>query len=240
MTAGEGSTVSPEAEPSPEAERPRATASPMAPAPAAAVEGAAGAMLVIISGPAGVGKDTILRELKALPSAGRREFVVTYKSREPRWDEVDGVHYHFVSPERFHEIHRAGGLLEAAEVHGQWSGTPLDGVRRALLAGRDAVLKIDVQGAAAIKEKVPGALRIFVSPPSIDELRRRLVERNTETPEQLAIRLHNAEIEMREAPRYDYTIVNVTALDGAARSARRIDELIDEEHGRRGARRIFV
>jgi guanylate kinase len=197
-------------------------------------------MLVIISGPAGVGKDTILKELKHLPSAARREFVVTYKSREPRWDEKDGVHYHFVSPERFHEIHRAGGLLEAAAVHGQWSGTPLDGVRRAIVAGRDAVLKIDVQGAATVKAKVPDALRIFVAPPSIDELRRRLVERNTETPQQLAIRLHNAEIEMREAPHYDHTIINVTALDGAARSARRIDALIDEEHARRGPCRIRV
>jgi guanylate kinase len=213
---------------------------PLPPDAPGVVEGAPGAMLVIISGPAGVGKDTILKELKLLPSAARREFVVTYKSREPRWDEVDGVHYHFVSPDRFHEIHRAGGLLEAAEVHGQWSGTPIEGVRRALVAGRDAILKIDVQGAATVKGRVPDALRIFVSPPSIEELRRRLEERNTETAEQLAIRLHNAEIEMREAPRYDHTIVNVTALDGAKTSARRIDALIDEEHARRGACRIRV
>jgi len=109
----EGSTTSSEA------------ALPQVPATAAAqdlpgaTEGAPGAMLVIISGPAGVGKDTILKELKLLPSAAQREFVVTFKSREPRWDEVDGIHYHFVSPERFHEIHRAGGLLEAAAVHGQ-------------------------------------------------------------------------------------------------------------------------
>ena len=203
-----------------------------------AVEGAPGALLVIISGPAGVGKDTILQELKGLPSADRREFVVTYKSREPRHDEVDGVHYHFVSPERFHEIRAKGGLLEAAEVHGQWSGTPLEGVRRALAQGRDAVLKIDVQGAATVKAHIPEALRIFVSPPSIDELRRRLIERGTETPEQLRIRLRNAEIEMGSAPEYDYRVVNVTG--GAPDTARLIDALIDTEHVRRGTRRLRV
>ena len=161
------------------------TEGPNAPALPGAIEGAPGAMLIIISGPAGVGKDTILRELKALPSAVRRCFVVTYKSRDPRPGEAEGVDYHFVSPERFHEILRAGGLLEAAEVHGQWSGTPIDGVRGALARAEDAILKIDVQGAATVKARVPAALRIFVAPPSLDELRRRLEERNTETPEQL-------------------------------------------------------
>jgi guanylate kinase len=208
--------------------------------PSGVVEGLPGAMLVIISGPAGVGKDTILKELKALPSAERRAYVVTYKSRAPRWDEEDGVHYHFVSPERFHEIRAAGGLLEAAEVHGQWSGTPLAGVRAALLAGRDAVLKIDVQGAATVKAKVPEALRIFVAPPSIEELRRRLVERNTETPEDLEIRLRNAEIEMRQAPEYDHIVVNQTGRTGAAESARAIDALIDQEHERRSGTKLRV
>jgi guanylate kinase len=210
------------------------------PALPGAVEGAPGAMLVIISGPAGVGKDTILRELKALPSAARRCFVVTYKSRDPRPGEVEGVDYHFVSPERFHEILRAGGLLEAAEVHGQWSGTPLDGVRGALQAGEDAILKIDVQGAATVKSRVPAALRIFVAPPSLGELRRRLEARNTETAEQLAIRMRNAEIEMRQAPAYDHLIVNRTGDGGALESAHAIDRLIEQEHARRGGARIRV
>ena len=205
-----------------------------------AVEGAPGAMLVIISGPAGVGKDTILERLKRLPSASRREFVVTYKSRAPRPGEEEGVHYHFVSPRRFQEIREAGGLLEAAEVHGQWSGTPIAGVRRALIEGRDAILKIDVQGAATIKARIPDALRIFVAPPSLAELRRRLEERNTETPEDLAIRLRNAETEMREAPNYDHIVVNATGPTGATDSARQIDALIDREHARRGACRISV
>jgi guanylate kinase len=205
-----------------------------------AIEGAPGAMLVIISGPAGVGKDTILRELKTLPSAARRCFVVTYKSRDPRPGEVEGVDYHFVRPERFHEIRRAGGLLEAAEVHGQWSGTPLEGVRGALRRGEDAILKIDVQGAATVKARVPEALRIFVAPPSLDELHRRLKERDTETAEQLAIRMHNAEIEMRQAPAYDHLVVNRTGGDGAAESAREIDRLIEQEHARRGGARIRV
>jgi guanylate kinase len=204
------------------------------------VEGAPGAMLVIISGPAGVGKDTILRELKTLPSAARRRFVVTYKSRDPRPGEVEGIDYHFVSPERFHEIHRTGGLLEAAEVHGQWSGTPLEGVRRALLAGQDAILKIDVQGAATVKARVPDALRIFVAPPSLEELHRRLKARNTETAEQLSIRMRNAEIEMRQAPAYDHLVVNRTGDGGAVETAHEIDGLIEQEHARRGGARIRV
>lgn len=217
---------------------------PQAPEPAhelpGAIDGAPGAMLVIISGPAGVGKDTILDELKQLPSAARRSYVVTYKSRDPRPGEVEGIHYHFVSPEQFHDIRMAGGLLEAAEVHGQWSGTPLEGVRRALAEGRDAILKIDVQGAATVKSKLPVALRIFVAPPSLQELRRRLEERDTETPEQLAIRLRNAEVEMREAPNYDHVVVNRTGCGGAADSARQIDTLIEREHARRGGTRIRV
>lgn len=205
-----------------------------------AIEGAPGAMLVIISGPAGVGKDTILERLKRLPSAGRREFVVTYKSRAPRPGELEGVHYHFVSPETFSAIREAGGLLEAAEVHGQWSGTPIAAVRRALAEGRDAILKIDVQGAATIKARIPDAMRIFVAPPSLEELRRRLEERNTETPRDLAIRLRNAEIELREAPNYDHVVINATGPHGADESAREIDALIDREHARRGACRIRV
>jgi guanylate kinase len=205
-----------------------------------AIEGAPGAMLVIISGPAGVGKDTILRELKAFSSAARRRFVVTYKSRDPRPGEAEGIDYHFVSPERFHEILRTGGLLEAAEVHGQWSGTPLDGVRRALVAGLDAILKIDVQGAATVKARVPDALRIFVAPPSLEELHRRLRARNTETPEQLAIRMRNAEIEMRQAAAYDHVVVNQTGDGGAVQSAYEIDRLIEQEHARRGGARIRV
>jgi guanylate kinase len=205
-----------------------------------AIDGAPGAMLVIISGPAGVGKDTILRELKTLPSAARRRFVVTYKSRDPRPGEVEGVDYHFVSPERFHEILCAGGLLEAAEVHGQWSGTPLRGVRSALLAGEDAILKIDVQGAATVKARVPDALRVFVAPPSLEELHRRLKARNTETPEQLAVRMRNAETEMREAPAYDHLVINRTGEDGAIESAHAIDRLIEQEHARRGGARIRV
>lgn len=205
-----------------------------------AIDGAPGAMLVIISGPAGVGKDTILDRLKRLPSAARRAFVVTYKSRAPRPGEREGVHYRFVSPIQFNAIREAGGLLEAAEVHGQWSGTPIDSVRDALAQGRDAILKIDVQGASSIKARVPDALRIFVAPPSLGELRRRLEQRDTEAPRDLAIRLRNAEIELREAPNYDHVVVNATGPHGAEESAREIDELIGLEHARRGARRVRV
>ena len=203
-----------------------------------AVDGAPGAMLIIISGPAGVGKDTILHELKKLASASRRHFVVTYKSRQPRWNEVEGRDYHFVSPERFHEIWVAGGLLEAAAVHEQWSGTPIAAVRKALVAGLDPVLKIDVQGAATVKRRVPEAFRIFVEPPSLEELRDRLHHRGTETSEQLEIRMRNAAREMEAAPGYDRRVVNTT--DRAAETARQIDALIEEEHEAQVTRRIRV
>jgi guanylate kinase len=203
-----------------------------------AIDGAPGAMLIIISGPAGVGKDTILDELKKLPSADRRHFVVTYKSRQPRWNEVEGRDYHFVSPERFHEIWAAGGLLEATSVHEQWSGTPISAVRKALLAGLDPVLKIDVQGAATVKRRVPEAFRIFVEPPSLEELRERLEKRGTETTEQLEIRMRNAAREMHAAPGYDRRVVNTT--DRAADTARQIDALIEEEHDARVTRRLRV
>ena len=208
------------------------------PDPPDAVDGAPGAMLVIISGPSGVGKDTVLIALKALPSAARRCFVVTYKSRAPRPTEVDGVDYHFVSPEHFEEIRRRGGLLEAASVHDQWSGTPIDSVRRALVDGRDAVLKIDVQGAATVKRRVPDAFRIFVAPPSLEELRERLLRRGTESPEQVEIRMRNAAREMEAAPEYDERVVNLN--DQPEETARRIDALLDAEHQRRGTVRIRV
>src|SRR6266550_3188065 len=138
------------------------------------VDGAPGAMLVIISGPSGVGKDTIIDALRRHERErgleDRRHYVVTVTTRAPRTGEVDGVDYHFVSREAFLRIREARGFLEANEVHGNWYGSPRDQVRAALAVGKDVMLKIDVQGAQVVKEQVSEALLIFVIPPSLEAL----------------------------------------------------------------------
>src|SRR6185437_16450445 len=111
------------------------------------IAGAPGALLVIVSGPSGVGKDTVISSLCLIPTQPERYFVITCTTRPRRDYEVDGVHYHFMSDEAFTQKRDAGGFLEANLVHGHWYGTPRDQVRMALAAGRDAILKIDVQGA---------------------------------------------------------------------------------------------
>jgi guanylate kinase len=137
-------------------------------------------MLVIVSGPSGVGKDTVISSLCLIPTQPERYFVVTCTTRPRREYEVDGVHYHFLTADEFDRKRDAGGFLEANLVHGHWYGTPRDEVRSALLAGRDAILKIDVQGAAVVKQKVPEALLVFLVPPSLEDLFQRLQSRATE------------------------------------------------------------
>ncbi len=149
-------------------------------------------MLVIISGPSGVGKDTIIDEMRRREAAdgraGDRHYVVTVTTRAPRDGEVDGVDYHFVGRDDFLRLRAARGFLEANEVHGNWYGSPRDQVREALLAGRDVILKIDVQGAQVVKEQVSEALLIFIIPPSLETLFERLRARATETADELEVR----------------------------------------------------
>ena len=202
------------------------------------VTGAPGAMVVIISGPSGVGKDTIIRHLREYPSQPERHFVVTYKTRAPRDDEINGVHYNFVNVDEFRALEQQARLLEASEVHGHWSGTPRDQVVEALCSGRDAILKIDVQGADIVKGIVPDALRIFVAPPSDEDLEARLVGRGTETPEELERRNADAEMEMRRRADYDYVVVNET--DEADATAEEIDRIIRHEHNLFPDRRITL
>jgi guanylate kinase len=202
------------------------------------VTGAPGAMIVIISGPSGVGKDTIIRTLRQRHPDDRRHFVVTYKTRSPRRGETAGVDYHFVNVDEFLRLLVEGELLEASEVHGHWSGTPRDQVAKALAHGRDAILKIDVQGADKIKDLVPDTLRIFVAPPSPEDRRQRLAGRATETPEEQAQRNLDAEREMARMDEYDYVVVNETGR--VEQTARQIDEIIRSEHALHPDRRIVV
>jgi guanylate kinase len=197
-----------------------------------------GAMLVIISGPSGVGKDTIIDALRERPHDPDYHYVVTCTTRGRRRGEVDGVDYHFLDRERFAALRAAGEFLEASEVHENWYGTPRGQVREALQAGRDVILKIDVQGARIVKSKVPGALLIFIVPPSLEDLFQRLRSRATETADELEVRQRNAAIELARQEDYDYVVTNETGQ--VERTAERIDEIIAEEHRAHPHRRVEV
>ena len=206
------------------------------------IEGAPGAMLVIISGPSGVGKDTIIDEMHRRERAEGREnerhYLVTVTTRAPREGEVDGIDYHFVDREEFIRMWRDRGFLEANEVHGNFYGSPRVPVRQALLAGKDVILKIDVQGAQVVKEQVTEALLIFIIPPSLETLFDRLRSRATETADELEVRQRDAAVELARQDDYDHVVVNETGLVG--RTADRIDAIIAEERAAHAGRRVRV
>ena len=200
--------------------------------------GAPGALLVIISGPSGVGKDTIIDALRVRPRDPDYHYVVTCTTRPARPGEVDGVSYHFLTRERFLALRDAGELLEANEVHGNWYGTPREQVHDALAAGHDVILKIDVQGAQSVKERVSEALLIFVVPPSLEALFQRLKSRATESADQLELRQRNAAIELARQEDYDYVVVNETGQ--VERTAARIDEIMATEREKHPERRVVL
>ena len=200
--------------------------------------GAPGALLVIISGPSGVGKDTIIDALRARPHDPEYHYVVTCTTRAPRPGEADGISYHFLSPERFVAMRDAGELLEANEVHGHWYGTPRREVAEALAAGHDVILKIDVQGAQVVKERVSDALLIFVVPPSLEALFQRLKARATESADELETRQRNAALELARQDDYDYVVVNETGQ--VQRTVARIDEILAAERHFHPRRRVVV
>jgi guanylate kinase len=166
----------------------------------------AGPRLFVLSGLSGVGKDAVLGGLRqcGLPL----EIIVTVTTRPPRSTERDGVDYHFVSGERFRELVDGGELLEWASVYGNRYGTPRQPIREALAAGRDAIVKVDVQGAASIKAIVPQAVFIFLATPSPVELEQRLRRRRTESPADLELRIQTAEEELKSLPMFDYIVFN--------------------------------
>ncbi|HKY50005.1 MAG TPA: guanylate kinase [Candidatus Limnocylindria bacterium] len=174
-------------------------------------------LLVIISAPSGAGKDTVIERLvKKLDDA---VVYVTATSRKPRPTETHGEHYYFYSPEKFREEIEEGNFLEWSMVHGEFKGVRRDVLGETLQNHRIVIVKPDAQGMRKIKSQLPEALTVFIMPPSVESLRRRLTSRGTETPEQREVRLRNAEIEMAAAPEYDYVVVNE---DG------KIDETVDQ------------
>jgi len=163
-------------------------------------------LLIVLSGPSGVGKDAVLARMKGL----RRPFhyVVTATTRPRRVREKNGVDYHFLSPEEFQQMIDGGQLLEWARVYGNYYGVPRDEIARGLTKGMDVIVKVDIQGAATIKKLLPQAVFIFLMPPSIEELQRRLEQRRSEAGADLALRLMKAEEEIESLPLFDYVVTS--------------------------------
>lgn len=183
-------------------------------------------LLIVISGPSGVGKDSVLQALKArnLPM----HFVVTATTRSPRPEEKHGVDYFFVSLEEFERMIAEDELIEHAIVYNQYKGIPKAQIREAFASGKDVVLRVDVQGAARLQSLYPNALMIFLLPSNEQEWIDRLRRRNTETPENLVLRVETARKEIESLPRFDYMVVN--AEDRLEQAADTIVAIIQAEH----------
>jgi len=170
------------------------------------LRGLARPRLIVISGPSGVGKDTVIDRMRALYSD--MFFAVTATSRDQRPGEVDGEHYYFYTREQFAQQLAAGEFIEWAEVYGNFYGVPKAPIREALANGRDAIVKVDTQGAQTFRRLAPGGIFIFIAPPSIDELARRLRSRKTDDAAALSRRLRTAQRELATVEHFDYVVFN--------------------------------
>ncbi|MEM4407497.1 MAG: guanylate kinase [Candidatus Caldarchaeum sp.] len=177
-------------------------------------------LLVILSGPSASGKDTVIQEWKNIDERVRK--IVTCTTRKPRHGEQDGVDYVFLTPEAFQKGIEENLFLEYKNVHGYLYGTPIADVEKALHEGCIVVLKIDVQGGMEVKHKRPDALSIFLKPPSIQELERRMRTRGLNNEIEIQRRLQDAEGELARAPYYDYIVIN----DDAKRAAQEISNIV--------------
>lgn len=163
--------------------------------------------LIVISGPSGAGKGTVC---KALLEKNDFWISVSATTRSPRKGEVEGVNYYFITKEKFLERIESEDFLEYAEVYGNYYGTPKSEVLKVLEAGRDVILEIDIQGALKVKRAYPDGLFIFILPPSMEELKNRITNRGSETPESLITRFTSAHEEISFVSKYDYAVVNDT------------------------------
>ncbi len=163
-------------------------------------------LLIILSGPSGVGKDAVLSRMKELDYP--LQYITTLTTRSRRPNEKNKVDYIFVSLNRFQEMLQNNGLLEWAHVYGNWYGVPREAVQQALDEGKDTIVKVDIQGAATIRKIMPQAISIFLMSPSKEELLTRLNQRHTESPADLALRLQTAEAEIKQLSLFDYIVIN--------------------------------
>jgi guanylate kinase len=184
--------------------------------------------LIVISGPSGVGKDTVIERLRdAYPEI---HFAVTATTRPRRPGEIDGIHYYFLDPATFAERLDHGEFLESAVVYNHQYGVPKGPVRQALQRGQDVVIKVDVQGAATIRELVPHGTYIFLAPESMDELLQRLQSRKSDDPDVLMARFMAADRELRRAREFDFVIFN--ERERIDRTIAKLSAIIDAEHHR--------
>ena len=184
-------------------------------------------LLIVFSGPSGVGKGTVRQEIFSTPDH-KFEYSVSMTTRAQRPGEVDGKDYFFRSREEFEELIRKGQMLEYAEYVGNYYGTPLTYVNKTLDKGIDVFLEIEVQGALQVKKKVPDAVFIFLTPPDLNELQERLIGRGTDSEEVIAQRIERAREEIALMSEYDYAIVN----DEVPLAAERVKRVIEAEHFR--------
>ncbi len=184
----------------------------------------------IVSGPSGVGKDTVLdRLLGARDAILGLKRCVTATTRERRGQEAPDLDYHFLSDSQFQEMIAQGALLEYAQFAGAWYGTPKVEVENILAGNQDALLKIEVKGALQVKNRIPDAVMIFIAPPSLEALRRRIRKRHRETVEEISRRLQIAHEELKVASeRYDYIVIN----DRLPAAVRRLRSIIEAERSR--------
>ncbi|KAA9066821.1 guanylate kinase [Streptococcus agalactiae] len=184
-------------------------------------------LLIVFSGPSGVGKGTVRQEIFSTPDH-KFDYSVSMTTRPQRPGEVDGVDYFFRTREEFEALIKAGQMLEYAEYVGNYYGTPLSYVNETLDKGIDVFLEIEVQGALQVKSKVPDGVFIFLTPPDLEELEERLVGRGTDSPEVIAQRIERAKEEIALMREYDYAVVN----DQVSLAAERVKRVIEAEHYR--------
>ena len=192
------------------------------------------ALLVVLTGPSGVGKDVTLERMRDLKVPFH--YAVTVTTRKQRPGEINGTHYFFVSDEEYDRMLDREQLLEHAEIYGNRYGIPRNQVVGPLKRGKDVIIKADVQGARTLREKEPEAVFIFLAPPSMEEQARRLYQRKTEDPQELARRLEVARQEMHELAHFDYLVVNHSnMLDDTVHT---IEAILQAEKRRVRPRRI--